>query len=341
VHIRYGPPDFILANRPINSKGYVEMIHTTWSYNAGVNFYFIGAPTFATARFDPDLVAEMIDFIRGTPIRLDNLRSINIDSIPVQFVRFRAAPDSVDVMFATQPPVQAIKRASEVTGKVRTDFWLLRGGIEEITHDSAMTDSAGIRTYTKRIPAGTYLYRTEASMDASLYAARATAAFVAGADSIGFAMRGFGMSDLLIASRATSRGTAARWTDLVLSPLVGTVARQGTLARVWENYELGADQGAARYGLAVTIERQRSLAGRIVATVVRGVGNAIGVDRAEDRVTIRYERNMRHADVVVDNVELALGTTPPGNYLISVEITDRVSGRVASRTIPITIAESR
>jgi len=35
-----------------------------------------------------------------------------IDSIPVQLARFRSLPDSVDLYFATRPPVDAIRRSA-------------------------------------------------------------------------------------------------------------------------------------------------------------------------------------------------------------------------------------
>jgi hypothetical protein len=54
---------------------------------------------------------------------------------------------------------------------------------------------------------------------------------------------------------------------------------------------------------------------------------------------MRFDRQMRHARTVVDHVEIALEDTPAGNYTLTLEITDRVTGNVAIRSVPFTIRE--
>lgn len=41
---------------------------------------------------------------------------------------------------------------------------------------------------------------------------------------------------------------------------------------------------------------------------------------------------MPHSAILVDNVTLSLDKTPPGAYLLSLVITDRVTGKVAGRS---------
>jgi hypothetical protein len=63
------------------------------------------------------------------------------------------------------------------------------------------------------------------------------------------------------------------------------------------------------------------------------------VDREADRVIVRFDRVAPHAAVVPDQVRLDLGETPPGRYTLTVEVTDSVTGRKDSRTVPLLIRE--
>ena len=338
VHIRYGPPDLIVASK--GNGGGPPDIETDWFYNTGLFFQFVGQPTFATARIPPGGEQSFGDLTAGTPVHWDNIHTIAVDTMPVQAARFRAATDSVDLYLVTLPPVAQIAKVAEVKGSVRSDVWILAGGLVPIVHDSANADAPGIRVYQRRIAAGTYVYRAEASADGARYAARATAAFVAGPDSAtGFSTRGFGMSDVLLAATASSRGTPLRWSDLDILPLVGTVVRKGQIALVWENYELGNDGGTARYTVSVTIERQRSVLGRIATQFIGRVGTAAGIDRSENRVTLHFERNVPYAPALLDNVTLGLGSTPAGSYRLTIGVADRVSGRATSRSMNLTVQE--
>lgn len=332
VHIRFGPPDFIRT-------GHLQAeVLTSWSYNSGLRFAFKGMRTFATARFEDP--GGALDVIRSTPARWDNITTTFVDSMAVQSARFRADHDSVDVFLAALPPVAQIQKVADVATNVKIDFWLMNAGLVEVAHSTTQSDVTGVRTYQTRVAPGAYLYRAEASAEGSLYAARATAALSATTDTLtGFSTRGFGMSDVLIASDATARGAPQRWRDLTIHPIVGTVVRRGKFAMVWENYDLADDRGSSKYTVTVTIDRQRSLPGRILAQVIGRVGNAMGVDRTEDRVTIHYDRNVPHASAVLDNVELGLGETPPGDYLITVRIDDQITGRATQRTLRLTVAE--
>jgi GWxTD domain-containing protein len=337
VHIRYGPPDLLYAMKGADSE-----IMTTWVYNAGLRFQFRGLPTFATAEF-PSLAAPgFVDMMAVSPVRWDNIRTVRIDSIPSQVARFRATADSVDLYVATRPPIAEIRAAADVAGSVRTDFWLMSGGIRQFAHDSAKVDVPGVQTYVHRVPTGAYVFRTEATADGALYAGRALAMINAATDSAtGFTTSGFGMSDVLMAASASARGTAQRWRDLTIQPILTTVVQRGEFALVWENYDLGADAGSARYQVTVTIERQRSLAGRIAAQIIGRAGSALGVDRQPDRLTIHYERSVPHAPVVLDNVALGLAETPAGSYAITVGILDRVTGRATSRAFSLTVLERK
>lgn len=222
--------------------------------------------------------------------------------------------------------------------QVRTDFWLHAGGIVEVARDSIIPAAARVQQFSRRVAPGVYVYRAEASAAGSRAGGRATAAILAGNDTAtGFATRGFAMSDVLIASTARAGGGERRWRDANALPLVGAIARNGTISLIWENYDLGQSNGAARYDVAVVLQRQQSVAGRITARVIGTIGRAAGIDRTTDRLTIRISRDVAYSPILVDNIELAVGDTPAGTYLLQVEITDRVTGRTTARTMRVTI----
>ena len=148
------------------------------------------------------------------------------------------------------------------------------------------------------------------------------------------------MSDVLIATNIAERTTAAaRWHGVAVTPLVGSLPRDAKLGIVWENYEFGDRNGAASYRVVVRIQRERGRPGRIAAQVLRTLGGTVGRAASVDRVEFRFGRNTAHAPVIVDEVTLSLGGTPPGSYLVTVDVADEVTGRTTTRTTRIVIAE--
>jgi hypothetical protein len=56
-------------------------------------------------------------------------------------------------------------------------------------------------------------------------------------------------------------------------------------------------------------------------------------------MTFTFERAVPHSATLVDNVAIALDSTPPGDYFVTVAVTDRVSGRTTSRTTGIVVRD--
>lgn len=331
IHIRYGPPELVLAFRE------QAVVCTIWAYDVGLKFVFTGAPTFATARIPID-DREIVDaIVEENPVRWDNINRMRVREMPAHVARFRAGPDSVDVYVAVLPPLDSIRQSSDVDAPVRTDFWLLDGGVRVVARDSVRPTRAGAQSFTRRVPVGWYVYRAESTMDGALYGATAGNRVFA-RDTAGFATRGFGMSDVVLAARAASRaGLATGWRQLDIAPQFGAAPVGGSVSLVWENYDFTATQGAARYAISVTLERQRSAAGRIAARIVGAAAQAVGVDQSDDRLTIRFERESAHRAVLLENLTLALGETPAGTYTLTVEVTDHASGRTTSRVLTLTV----
>jgi hypothetical protein len=281
--------------------------------------------------------------VDAQPVRWDNISEVTVDSLRAQVARFRTGSDSVDVFIAVNPPYAEVAASTEIRGTPRLDFWLLRGGTVTAHHDSVMLTQPGMRTWTPRVPPGTYVYRAELSVDGGTRAARSVATLVTSDDPLfGIGRRGFGMSDLLLAAGASPRrGTPGRrWSELDIQPITGTIAPRGELTLVWENYDFGRDSvsGLSRYQVTVTIQQARARGGRVAARILGGIASVIGVDRTDDKMSISFERESAHAAAYSDHIGIALEDSPPGDYSLSISITDRVTGRTLLRTAGFTIA---
>lgn len=150
------------------------------------------------------------------------------------------------------------------------------------------------------------------------------------------------MSDVLLVSRATARGTARRWSDFDVTPLVGAVAKKAQITIVWENYELGSNSGSAKYTVAITMHREetpQTVPGRIAASIIGAIGGAVGVTRSKDEVEFKYDRSAPSTPAIVDNITLSLGDTPASAYLLTLRITDQVTGKTTGRSQVIRIID--
>jgi hypothetical protein len=156
----------------------------------------------------------------------------------------------------------------------------------------------------------------------------------------GFGVHGFGMSDVIVATVAEPTiAPPERWYDYGVAPLFNYVPRGGSLSLLWEVYEAGVRSGNVEYTVAISVERQRSGAGRVAAAILGAAAGVVGVDRRDDRVTLTFERSVAERPVIVDAVTIGLGETPPGEYRVSLEITDTASGRKTSRAYALTIGQ--
>ena len=109
---------------------------------------------------------------------------------------------------------------------------------------------------------------------------------------------------------------------------------------VWETYEPGLRDGSAEYAVKLVLERKwQMFLNKVRARVVSAWAAMMGSEQTSDRVIFRYDRVLPHADAVADVVTLALEDTPAGNYDLTLEITDKVTGRTASRTTRIVVHE--
>lgn len=182
------------------------------------------------------------------------------------------------------------------------------------------------------------MHRVEAMEPRQPAGARGIARFTTDAQ-VAFPLRGFGMSDVLIAaSAAPRRGDAQRWSDLVIQPNGASVAPAQRFAMIWEVYDLvpGPD-GRVRWRVRIKRERgtmvvreemQRILAGSDSAGTRVVAGEAGAPDMS-------YDRTAAADGVVLDNIMFGLGDVGPGHHVVNVTIDDLVSGKSVTRGVSI------
>jgi GWxTD domain-containing protein len=339
-YIRYGPPDMIAAIAPGVNGDFTDIV-TYWLYKSGLMFSFSGMSTFGTAR-TPQQDEKMVGgILNAQPIRWDNIAELKVDTIPVQVARFRGGNDSVDVLVAARPNSSAIAQASDVNERVRDWYWLLQGGTVPVYFDSTKMDTAGVRTWTRRVSPGAYAYRIEASAHSASRAARSTAQVTANTDPrTGFALHGFSISDVLVASHVDApTSSSARWTSLNPVAVAGSVPRGTQLSLVWENYDFGQRDNSAAYSVVLTIVKDRSGAGKIAARIVGLLADIAQVTTQNDRVVLKFDRAQPYSAAFADQIDLALGDTPVGVYSLTLEVTDKATGRKSTRTTSFSIKE--
>ncbi len=358
VFLRYGPPDAIvrltydprgggmqsligsrdeiidpMASRRLTvgseqDGGGGTSITLYWVYDAGLLFAFTNLRTLA---FDDQRINEFM--FESQPARFDNIATMQIDSMPAQLVRFRAGPDSVTLFVATRAPVEQLRALAARGTTLTATTWLFGRSVPDAFRESTPVTADGELRWTKRVRAGDYLWRAETTADGLLAAGRATSPLVLRDDAAsGFTLRGAGLSDVLLGTRLDEAADARRWEDARVAPLIGPLRGQRSVALVWESYELGSEGGASRFEVQVQLRRVRGSGAGVIARVVGALASVAGVDRNADGVAIRYARTTAAAPVLVERLTLDLGDSPPGEYVVQVELRDAITGRVHTRT---------
>jgi GWxTD domain-containing protein len=369
IYIRYGPPTFIAAVRgcywditpeladdcEMRKPAFVGRsgdpaetalpgrsdVVTYWDYDNGLAVVFWGQPTYGTAHFPRIDAPHLARTIERRTASFDNLSLGKILDMPIAVTRSRASGDSVDVLILTEAPAARIRDVIP-NATVRTDDWLFsRDGNDEFRDSTALSPS-GIARASFRLPPSTYLYRIEVTAQGTSVAGRAMRWFVADRDTAtGFTIKGFGMSDLLLASVVQpNKAVPVRWRDFNVAPVVESVSRKNKLEVIWENYDLGTRGGQSAYTVTATLERQRSGTGRIAASVLNVAAALLRVDRRDDRLTFSFDRQGPAApSAFADRVIFAFDETPSGTYKLTLAITDKISGRKTARSASVVVRD--
>jgi GWxTD domain-containing protein len=362
IYIRYGPPQRIIAMRGgefggnslrnglssarTQDRGLLpgpSDVVTYWDYDNGLTVVFWGAPTFGTARFPSVDGPNIEEVIAVRASSFDNIVTERILDMPSVALRFRGPADSVDVLVIAHAPVEEMRGAIGAAAPMRADVWFLGITVPTAFRDTATVRASGVERWSFRVPPASYQYRVEVTSEGSSIAARTLAGVNASAiGDDGFAIRGFGTSDIVFAStvqppRAVTQ--TPRWSDFSAAPIAGVMQKGGTFEVLWENYDVSARNGQAQYQVAVTVQRERSGTGRIAAALLGFAQNALRIDRRDDRVTSRFDRTVPAAPVIVDHVSIGLADTPAGEYRVTLEVTDTATGKKATRVTALTIRD--
>ncbi|MGH7635913.1 MAG: GWxTD domain-containing protein, partial [Gemmatimonadaceae bacterium] len=216
VLVRYGPPPAIISFPPDPTERDDHRPQTLWWYSTTEAFLFRQLPGYGVATLESQDLRHLRRLRDTIPVVWrDAGDAAAPDSIGVQTVRFRAQGDSSDVYVAANIPVSRLARGVDLArGALRVNFDAYTWRAEPVIRDSTREritfggrDTTEAHTWAPRIAPGTYLFRVEALQPDAMRGARA-----AGRLDIA-PVKGFGMSDVLVARRITPRtgAPADRW----------------------------------------------------------------------------------------------------------------------------------
>ncbi len=274
------------------------------------------------------------------------------DAIDVTVARFRARADSADMYIGARVPLRAFKSRVDSkanrTDRIHLGMWLTTELGAPIVHDSLSRELpaynllAWTHQWTPRVGSTRMMHRVEAMEPTVPSGARGIARFTSDAQ-VAFPMRGFGMSDVLVAASAAPRRSGARrWSDLAIQPNGGTVAPNARFAMVWEVYDLtpGRD-GRARWRVRIKRERGAVVLREDMKEVL--VGSAKAGSRVlpseSDAPDLAYVRDAGAGVPTLENITFSLGNAPPGHHVVNVTIDDLVSGRSVTRGVSVRVLD--
>ncbi|MBL0938224.1 MAG: hypothetical protein IBJ03_04970 [Gemmatimonadaceae bacterium] len=274
-----------------------------------------------------------------------------MDTVDVMLARFRAASDSVDMHVESRIPLRTFPHRDSPRvrrdSRIITTLFLrneLGGPIIEKTTEAALLPSNRIaltHQWDVRTGTGQVMHRVEsweASRDA---AARGVMHFSSDA-AIRIPVRGFGMSDVLITGNAVeNRRPAQRWSDFTFTPNAGVVAQKERFSLLWEIYELtpGPD-GRVRWRVDIRREAGEATTSadmRDALTTATKAGAKVEADEP-DAASLNYTREAPARAVIVEHVKLPIPEKAPhGRHVVSIKVTDLVSGRSETRSTPVRV----
>lgn len=333
--VRWGPPDNVWSWAP--DGGGVASLQ--WLYRTtGLLLTFRMAPTYGTAFVGQDErsgVAEPESDLR--PARFDNLPLFRrgIDSLPVQVVRFRKNADSLDLAVFAGVRAGALRAGQPTdTSVLKTGLFAVSasGDVQQRVTDVVRTGERDTLALTSKswratVPSTAWYVRVEALETDAHRVARAIR------DVNGFPTSGFGVSDLLIGTGITAptEVDGARWSDYRFAPINGNTLLAGRpVDLLWEVYSPTARDGTMHYRVSVSVQRVERTGLVAVVTRLGGrVRDAVVRSSSTNRIAVEYDRTAARRAQRTETVRLDLGGAKAGQYLMTLQVTDLVSGATA------------
>ena len=272
-----------------------------------------------------------------------------MDTIDVMLARFRAPGDSVDLYVEGRVPLRSFPHRDtpymRPNAQITSTLFLRTPLGEPIVQPSVQDNLPSPRTialthaWRARTGTGEIMHRVEALEPSRGAAARGVMQFTSDA-ALKIPVSGFGMSDVLATGNAVEvRVPAQRWFDYRITPNAGVVLPKQRFSLLWEIYELtpGPD-GRVRW----KVEIQREQGERVITDDVRDAltsGNKASakvVASEPDASSLTYSREAPPRGVQVEHVKLPLPDNAAyGRHVVSVTVTDLVSGRQISRSVGV------
>ncbi|MBL0938225.1 MAG: hypothetical protein IBJ03_04975 [Gemmatimonadaceae bacterium] len=269
-----------------------------------------------------------------------------MDTIDVMLARFRGGLDSMDLHVEARVPLRSFphQKSANVQANARIATTLfLRQPMGEPIATLSTSDPlppkdriAFVQQWQTRAGPEEVMHRVEAYEPLSASAARGIMHFNSDA-AIRINVRGFGMSDVLITGHAVEQvRPAVRWNDFVFTPNAGVVLPKERFSVLWEIYDLtpGPD-GRIRWSVNMrreTGEIVNNVDMRDALTTARKASAKVLADEP-DASSLSYTREAHAKPVVVEHIKLPLqGNAPYGRHVVSVTVTDLVSGKRITRS---------
>ncbi len=272
--------------------------------------------------------------------------------IDVTAARFRADNDSADLYVGARIPLGAFKHrddaTADVTDRIAVGVWLTDEYGAPIYHASVNralpnTNTLALtRQWTHRVGSLRMMHRVEAMEQTQPAGARGVARFTSDAQ-VAFPLRGFGMSDVLIAESAVPRvSEPRRWSDVVVQPNGASVAAGARFAMLWEVYDLapGTD-GRVHWRVRIKRERGNMAVRGDMQTVLSGAASAGSRVLASESSApdLSYVRDDKAGPVVLERITFGVGDATVGYHVVNVTIDDLVSGRSVTRGVSVRVRD--
>lgn len=268
--------------------------------------------------------------------------------IDVSVARFRSNGDSADVYIGARIPLRTFKaredRDVEAGDRIAVGVWLATPLGQTVFHKSdakelpARSTLAWTEQWKQRIGSPLMLHRVEAIETGRPSGARGVANFTSDAE-VSFPLRGFGMSDILVAASFQS-GIARRWSELVVQPNGGATPQSQSIALIWETYDLTpGNDGRVRWRVRIRRERGAIVARNDMPGVMsaKASSGTRVVASESDAADVSYARSEVAAGAILEHIMFGLTDAPVGRHVVKVTIDDLVSGKSVTRGVSVRV----
>jgi hypothetical protein len=272
-----------------------------------------------------------------------------LETIDVMVARFRGPRDSVDVHANARLPLRAFRYAGAPGARgadsIRWGLFIADALGNQLVQETEVRPlpRAAVREWfgqwTARVGTGSAMHRVEALEPGRPSGARGAMLFTSDS-SVTIPLRGFGMSDLLIADEVRPQTPIARrWTDFTVSPNAGVVQPILPFAVLWEIYDLtpGPD-GRVRWKVDIRREvgtRRSDTDLRRAMTNTR-IATAKIIADEPTASSLNYTREGPASSVVVETIRMPLPeNASEGRHVVAITVTDLVSGKRVTRSTSV------